>query len=258
MKAVILAGGLGTRLAEKTSDKPKPMVEIGGMPIIWHIMKTFEYHGITDFLICCGYKGHQIKEFFASYNTRYSNVSFDLLSSGVTMLSAPKENWTVTCIDTGEKTMTGGRLKRVQDYLTPNEPFMFTYGDGVGDIDITELIKFHKSNNKLATVTAVSPPGRFGVLSIDKNTFNVTGFNEKPDSGNVWINGGYFVLEPEVLSYIEHDLESWEEAPIQKITAENQLSAFQHPGFWQPMDTLAEKKYLDELLQSNKAPWKKW
>ena len=209
MKVVILAGGLGTRLSEETSDKPKPMVEIGGKPILWHIMKIFSSYGFNDFIICCGYKGIFIKEYFQNYNLRNADVEFNLSSSSATIKRAAAENWKVTCVDTGDSTLTGGRLKRVKDYLDVDEPFLFTYGDGVGDINIKELISFHKKNNKLATVTAVSPPGRFGVLSFEGES--VKQFNEKPENGATWINGGFFVLEPKVLEYIDGDMISWEE-----------------------------------------------
>jgi len=256
MKVVILAGGLGTRLSEETSDKPKPMVEIGGKPILWHIMKIFSSYGFNDFIICCGYKGIYIKEYFQSYNLRNADVEFNLSSSSTTIKKAAAENWKVTCVDTGDSTLTGGRLKRVKDYLDKNEPFLFTYGDGVGDINIKELISHHKKNNKLATVTAVSPPGRFGVITFEGES--VKQFNEKPKNGATWINGGFFVLEPKVLEYIDGDMISWEEEPIKNITKDGELSAYKHPGFWQPMDTLAEKKLLNELYNNNKAPWKSW
>lgn len=258
MKAVILAGGLGTRLAEETGDKPKPMVEIGGKPIIWHIMKIFECHGINDFIICCGYKGYMIKDFFHSYNLMHSNVSFDLATSQHSIKTPPKEKWNVTCVDTGEHTMTGGRLKKVKDYLDPDEPFLFTYGDGVGDVNITELIAFHHQQEKLATVTAVRPPSRFGVLNIDKNSDDVLDFNEKPESGNTWINGGYFVLNPKVIDYIDNDMQPWEGEPISKVVKDGQLTAYKHRGFWQPMDTLAEKKFLNSLYENDQAAWKLW
>lgn len=256
MKVVILAGGLGTRLSEETSDKPKPMVEIGGKPILWHIMKIFSSYGLNEFIICCGYKGIYIKEYFQNYNLRNADVEFNLSSTSTTIKKAAAENWKVTCVDTGDSTLTGGRLKRVKDYLDEDEPFLFTYGDGVGDINIKELISHHKKNNKLATVTAVSPPGRFGVLTFEGES--VKQFNEKPKNGATWINGGFFVLEPKVLEYIDGDMISWEEEPIKNITKDGELSAYKHPGFWQPMDTLAEKKLLNELYDSNKAPWKSW
>ena len=256
MKVVILAGGLGTRLSEETYDKPKPMVEIGGKPILWHIMKIFSSFGFNEFIICCGYKGFHIKEYFQNYNLKHADVEFDLSSDKTNIMKMNTENWKVTCVDTGDLTLTGGRLKRVKKYLDPDETFLFTYGDGVGNIDINKLIKLHKKNNKLATVTAVSPPGRFGVLSI--NGDSVMQFNEKPENGSTWINGGFFVLEPEVLKYIDGDMISWEEEPMKKITKEKQLAVYKHPGFWQPMDTLAEKKLLNDLYEKGEAPWKIW
>ena len=257
MKAVILAGGLGTRLSEETHSKPKPMVEIGGMPILWHIMKIFDFYGINEFIICCGYKGFYIKDYFNNYHLRNADVTFDLTSNSSSIIRNSKENWSVTCVDTGDDTLTGGRLKRVKEFLSPNEPFLFTYGDGVGDINVNNLINFHKSHGKLATVTAVTPPGRFGIMKINENN-EVSQFNEKPESGNAWINGGFFVLDPSVIDFISGDDIPWEEEPLQKITQNNQLSAFKHRGFWQPMDTIAEKKYLEELYTSNRAPWKIW
>ena len=257
MKAVILAGGLGTRLSEETHSRPKPMVEIGGMPILWHIMKIFDFYGINEFIICCGYKGFFIKEYFNNYHLRNTDVTFDLSNNSTAVLRNTKENWSVTCIDTGDNTLTGGRLRRVKDFLEPNESFLFTYGDGVGNVNIDSLVKFHKSHKKMATVTAVNPPGRFGILKIAEDNA-VSQFNEKPDIGNSWINGGFFVLEPAVIDYISGDNISWEAEPLQKITRENELSAYKHQGFWQPMDTIAEKKYLEELYASNSAPWKVW
>lgn len=257
MKAVILAGGLGTRLSEETHSRPKPMVEIGGKPILWHIMKIFESYGINEFIVCCGYKGFFIKEYFDNYHLRNTDVTFNIKDNSSSILRNTKENWLVTCVDTGDKTLTGGRLKKIKEFLDPHEPFLFTYGDGVGDINIKNLLKFHKSHGKLATVTAVNPPGRFGILKINESD-DVTQFNEKPDIGNAWINGGFFVLEPSVIDYISGDNISWEEEPLQQITKDKQLSAYKHTGFWQPMDTIAEKKYLEELYSSNEAPWKTW
>lgn len=257
MKAVILAGGLGTRLSEETHSRPKPMVEIGGKPILWHIMKIFESYGVNDFIVCCGYKGFFIKEYFDNYHLRNTDVTFNLRENSSSILRNTKENWLVTCVDTGDDTLTGGRLKKIKEFLDPNEPFLFTYGDGVGNINIKSLLKFHKSHGKLATVTAVNPPGRFGILKINDSD-DVTHFNEKPDIGNAWINGGFFVLEPSVIDYISGDNISWEEEPLQQITKDNQLSAYKHKGFWQPMDTIAEKKYLEKLYTSNEAPWKTW
>ncbi len=257
MKAVILAGGLGTRLSEETHSRPKPMVEIGGKPILWHIMKIFDSYGINEFIVCCGYKGFFIKEYFKNYHLRNTDVTFDLKNNSSKILTNTQENWSVTCVDTGEDTLTGGRLKRIKGFLDPEESFLLTYGDGVGNINIKNLLEFHKSHGKLATVTAVNPPGRFGILKISENN-NVSQFNEKPDIGNAWINGGFFVLQPSVIDYISGDKISWEEEPLQQITRDNQLSAYKHEGFWQPMDTIAEKKYLEKLYVSNKAPWKMW
>ena len=256
MKVVILAGGLGTRLSEETHDRPKPMVEIGGKPIVWHIMKTFSSYGMNDFIICCGYKGMYIKEYFKNYAMRNADVEFDLSKDIATIKKRGTENWKVTCVDTGDSTMTGGRLKRVKEYLNSSEPFLFTYGDGVGDINIKELIDHHKNTKKLATVTAVSPPGRFGDLNIQDQ--NVLQFSEKPSEGNTWINGGYFVLEPEVLEYIENDSTSWEKEPVNRLSQDKQLTAYKHSGFWQPMDTLQEKKMLNEMYENGTAPWKSW
>jgi glucose-1-phosphate cytidylyltransferase len=256
MKVVILAGGLGTRLSEETHDRPKPMVEIGGKPVLWHIMKIFSSYGMNEFIICCGYKGIQIKEYFKNYAMRNADVEFNLEENSFTIKKHSSENWKVTCVDTGETTLTGGRLKRVRSYLNKDEPFLFTYGDGVGDINVNALIELHKKNKKLATVTAVNPPGRFGVLSIENDS--VIKFSEKPSEGNTWINGGYFVLEPQTIDYIDGDMISWEEEPIKKITSENQLAVYKHHGFWQPMDTLQEKKMLNDLYEANKAPWKSW
>jgi glucose-1-phosphate cytidylyltransferase len=257
MKAVILAGGLGTRLSEETTVKPKPMVEIGGKPILWHLMKILSSYGINDFIICCGYKGYYIKEYFQNYCLRYSDIKFNIKNYSSEILKYSPEQWNVTCVDTGETTLTGGRLKRVREYLDPNESFLFTYGDGLGNVNIKSLIKFHASHNKLATVTAVKPPGRFGILSINENQ-DVTEFNEKPEYQNTWINGGFFILNPSAIDYIENDDTSWEEQPLREITKQNELAAFKHEGFWQPMDTLAEKRYLEKLYESDKAPWMIW
>jgi glucose-1-phosphate cytidylyltransferase len=257
MKAVILAGGLGTRLSEETTVKPKPMVEIGGKPILWHLMKILSSYGINDFIICCGYKGYYIKEYFQNYCLRYSDIKFNIKNYSSEILKNSPEQWNVTCVDTGETTLTGGRLKRVREYLDPNESFLFTYGDGLGNVNIKSLIKFHASHNKLATVTAVKPPGRFGILSINENQ-DVTEFNEKPEYQNTWINGGFFILNPSAIDYIENDDTSWEEQPLREITKQNELAAFKHEGFWQPMDTLAEKRYLEKLYESDKAPWIIW
>ena len=257
MKAVILAGGLGTRLSEETSIKPKPMVEIGGQPILWHIMKIYSAHGINDFIICCGYKGYMIKEYFANYFLRMSDVTFDMRFNQMNIHAGKAEPWRVTLVDTGENTLTGGRLKRVQEHIG-NETFCFTYGDGVCDINVTELIKFHKEQGSLGTLTAVQPPGRFGALALGKEQTKITHFQEKPDGDGAWINGGYFVMEPDVIDYIADDFTVWEQEPLKKLADSEQLSAYKHDGFWQPMDTLRDKNYLEGLWQSGKAPWKVW
>lgn len=253
MKCVILAGGLGTRISEETSMRPKPMVEIGGMPILWHVMKIYSAHGIRDFLVCAGYRGYMIKEYFANYFLHMSDVTFDMRDNSMEVLQKHAEPWKVTVVDTGANTMTGGRLKRVAPYLG-NEPFCFTYGDGVGDIDIQASIAHHHENKRLATVTAVQPPGRFGMLDISKSA--VSGFIEKPEGDGGWINGGFFVLEPAVIDYIQDDSTTWEREPLQRLASENQLSAFVHTGFWQPMDTLRDKLLLEELWAKGTAPWK--
>lgn len=256
MKAVILAGGLGTRISEETHLKPKPMVEIGGRPILWHIMKIYSQHGINDFIICCGYKGYIIKEYFANYFLHMSDVTFDIQSNKMEVHRKRAENWKVTLIDTGSDTMTGGRLKRVANFLDQEEQFCFTYGDGVSDVNISDLIKFHHSKNKLATVTAVIPPGRYGALEVQQN--DVKSFVEKPKGDRALINGGFFVLSPKVIDLIDNDNTSWEGEPLRKLAEMNELAAFEHHGFWQPMDTLREKNMLIELWDSNKAPWKTW
>ena len=257
MKAVILAGGLGTRLSEETSLKPKPMVEIGGMPILWHIMKMYASYGIKDFIICCGYKGYYIKEYFYNYSLHSSNVEFNLSQNNFKLSNNNTENWSVKCIDTGQSTQTGGRLKRIEEYIPSGETFLFTYGDGVGNIDISETIKSHRKSGKIATVTAVNPPNRFGVLDIS-NDGSVNKFDEKPKKGNSWINGGFFVLETEVFKYIKDDFMPWEDEPLKTITNENQLNSYKHHGFWQPMDTVREKSILEEMFQNGEAPWVKW
>jgi glucose-1-phosphate cytidylyltransferase len=256
MKCVILSGGLGTRISEETHLKPKPMIEIGGKPILWHIMKSYSVHGVNDFVICCGYKGYLIKEYFANYFLHMSDVTFDMAHNQMEVHEQKAEPWRVTLVDTGEETMTGGRLKRVKDYLQGEDDFCFTYGDGVADVDVTASIDFHRTHGKLATVTAVLPPGRFGALARDGN--KVRGFIEKPRGDNGWINGGFFVLSPKVIDYIAADSTSWELEPMAKLAAEEQLQAFEHNGFWQPMDTLREKNLLEELWASGEAPWKKW
>ena len=256
MKAVILAGGLGTRLSEETSLKPKPMVEVGGMPILWHIMKMYSHYGINDFVICCGYKGYVIKEYFANYFLHQSDVTFDMRSNSMDVHHKRAEPWTVTLVDTGENSMTGGRLGRVRKYIENDEMFCFTYGDGVGDIDIGASIAFHKQHGKAATLTATYPPGRFGALDIREG--KVLNFKEKPKGDGAMINGGFFVLSPKVLGYLGGDDTVWEQAPLQKLAEDGELMAFEHQGFWQPMDTLRDKHLLEELWASGNAPWKKW
>lgn len=256
MKAVILAGGLGTRLSEETSIKPKPMVEIGGMPILWHIMKTYSAHGVNDFVICCGYKGYVIKEYFANYFLHMSDVTFDMRSNKMEVHHKRAEPWTVTLVDTGENSMTGGRLARVRKYIENDETFCFTYGDGVGDVDISASIAFHKQHGKAATLTATFPPGRFGALDMKEG--RVLNFKEKPKGDGAMINGGFFVLSPRVLKYLGGDDTVWEQQPLQQLAEHGELMAYEHHGFWQPMDTLRDKHLLEELWASGKAPWKKW
>ena len=256
MKAVILAGGLGTRISEETHLKPKPMIEIGVMPILWHIMKSYSAHGINDFVVCCGYKGYLIKEYFANYFLHMSDVTFDMANNQMQVHQHKAEPWRVTLVDTGDDTLTGGRLKRVANYVLDEEAFCFTYGDGVSDVDITAQLAFHKQHGKLATVTAVQPPGRYGALNMDGAT--VRGFVEKPKGDGGWINGGFFMLSPKCLDYIEGDMSSWEGEPLARIAEDGQLMAFEHRGFWQPMDTLRDKNQLEELWQTGKALWKCW
>ena len=256
MKAVILAGGLGTRIAEETHLKPKPMIEIGGRPILWHIMKIYSAHGVNDFVICCGYKGYLIKEYFANYFLHMSDVTFDMANNSMQVHQKYAEPWRVTLVDTGEDTMTGGRLKRVADYVKDEEQFCFTYGDGVADVDISALIDFHRLHGKLATITAVQPAGRYGALEMQGRA--VKGFVEKPRGDGGWINGGFFVISPKCLALIEGDSSSWEGVPLTKLAANGELMAFEHPGFWQPMDTLRDKNHLEELWQEGRAPWKTW
>lgn len=256
MKAVILAGGLGTRISEETNLKPKPMVEIGGRPILWHIMKTYSAHGVNDFLICCGYKGYLIKEYFANYFLHMSDITIDMNNNEMTVHQKKAEPWKVTLVDTGEYTMTGGRLKRVADYLKDEDAFCFTYGDGVSDINIRTSIDFHNQHGKLATITAVQPPGRYGALERIAN--QVIGFSEKPRGDGGAINGGFFVLSPKCIEFIKDDQSSWEGAPLTTLSGIGELMAFEHNGFWQPMDTLREKTQLEELWASGKAPWKIW
>ncbi len=256
MKAVILAGGLGTRLSEETTLKPKPMVEIGGMPILWHIMKMYSYYGVNDFIICCGYKGYVIKEYFANYFLHQSDVTFDMVANTMEVHRKRAEPWKVTLVDTGEETMTGGRLKRVEEYVKDEELFCFTYGDGVGNIDISKLINFHKTHGRLATLTATFPPGRFGAIDIVDN--QILNFKEKPKGDGAMINGGFFVLSPKVINRITADSTIWEQEPLMGLAEDNELMAFKHEGFWLPMDTLRDKLKLQELWESGNAPWKIW
>jgi glucose-1-phosphate cytidylyltransferase len=257
MKAVILAGGLGTRLSEETDLKPKPMVEIGSKPILWHIMKIYSSYGVNDFIICLGYKGYVIKEYFSNYFLHQSDVTFCLKNNEMKVHQNNAEPWTVTLVDTGEHTLTGGRLKRVYNYIKEEDSFCFTYGDGVGNINISQLISFHKKHGKLATLSAVRPPGRYGAIKMAEHGL-VKHFQEKPDGDGSWINGGYFVLSPNVIEYIDGDLTSWESDSLTGLAQNEQLAAFQHEGFWLPMDTLREKNMLNELWVSGKAPWKLW
>jgi glucose-1-phosphate cytidylyltransferase len=255
MKAVILAGGFGTRISEETHLKPKPMVEIGGRPILWHIMKIYSNYGINEFIICCGYKGYVIKEYFANYFLHMSDVTFDMQSNQMQVHQKKAEPWRVTLVDTGEETLTGGRLKRVRDYVG-DENFCFTYGDGLSDVNIAELVAYHQGQNLLATITAVQPPGRYGALNIESGL--VLNFQEKPQGDGSWINGGYFVLSPEVFELIDGDMTSWEGQSLPLIASKNQLAAFKHNGFWQAMDTLRDKNFLEDLWDSGKARWKVW
>ena len=256
MKAVILAGGFGTRISEETHLKPKPMVEVGGKPVLWHIMKQYSAHGLQDFVICCGYKGYVIKEYFANYFLHMSDVTFDMSSNKMEVHQGKAEPWRVTLVDTGEDTMTGGRLKRVGTYLKGEEAFCFTYGDGLSDVNITQSIAYHLEHGRLGTMTAVKPPGRFG--SIERTNQQVTGFVEKPRGDGGWINGGFFVLSPKVLEMIEGDKTTWEAEPMVRLAEMGQMMAFEHEGFWQPMDTLRDKQLLESLWASDNAPWKVW
>ncbi len=256
MKAVILAGGLGTRLSEETATRPKPMVEIGGKPILWHILKMYSHHGINDFVICCGYKGYVIKEYFANYFLHTSDVTFDMANNRMEVHHKRAEPWKVTLVDTGDNSMTGGRLRRVADYVRDQEAFCFTYGDGVGDIDITASIAFHRSHGKAATLTATFPPGRFGALDLKDG--RVDSFREKPQGDGAMINGGFFVLSPKVLGELKDDTTVWEQDPLNNLAERGELMAFEHKGFWQPMDTLRDKHHLEDLWASGRAPWKKW
>ncbi|MGR8979432.1 MAG: glucose-1-phosphate cytidylyltransferase [Gammaproteobacteria bacterium] len=256
MKAIILAGGFGTRLSEETVLRPKPMIEIGGRPILWHIMKMYSAHGINDFVVCCGYKGYIIKEYFANYFLHMSDVTFDMQNNQMEVHHHHAEPWRVTLVDTGDNTMTGGRLKRIADYIKHEKAFCFTYGDGVADIDITALVAFHKRHGKKATVTAVQPQGRYGALELADNV--VHRFVEKPRGDGGWINGGFFVLSPSCLELLKDDKTSWESEPLSRLADEGELMAYEHKGFWQPMDTLRDKNHLEELWQSGRAPWKVW
>lgn len=256
MKAVILAGGLGTRLSEETAVRPKPMVEIGGKPILWHILKMYSRHAVNDFVICCGYRGYIIKEYFANYFLHMSDITFDMRNNRMEVHQKRAEPWNITLVDTGDDTMTGGRLRRVADYVRSEELFCFTYGDGVSDVDISATIDFHKSHGKAATMTATFPPGRFGALDIQGQ--QIKRFTEKPKGDGALINGGFFVLSPSVLDYLEGDSTVWEQQPLQRLAADGQLMAYEHHGFWQPMDTLRDKVYLEELWSAGKAPWRTW
>ncbi len=255
MKTVILAGGLGTRISEETHLRPKPMIELGGMPILWHIMKIYSAHGLSDFIICCGYKGYIIKEYFANYFLHMSDVTFDFTDNKMIVHEKNAEPWKVTLVDTGEHTQTGGRLKRIKKYLD-DDIFCFTYGDGLSNVNIKELINFHRRQNTFATITAIQPLGRFGELDVEND--KIVRFEEKPQLNESWINGGYFVLSPKVLDYIEDDSTIWERAPLEQLAKDGQLSAFKHEGFWKPMDTLRDKIALEELWQSANPPWKIW
>ena len=256
MKLVILAGGRGTRISEESQLKPKPMIEIGGKPILWHIMKFYSSYGINEFIVCCGYKGQHIKRYFADYYLNNSDMEFDLNNNKYKIIKETKERWKVLTIDTGQNSMTGGRLARIKKYLKPNETFFLTYGDGVGTVDIKKLLSFHKKNKKLATMTIVKPPGRFGVVKLKKNL--ITSFVEKPSGDGSWINGGFFVLEKKALDLVNKDSDVWEKKPLEVLAKKSQLSAFRHNGFWKAMDTLKDKIDLDELWNKKKAPWKVW
>lgn len=257
MKVVILAGGLGTRISEETALRPKPMVEIGGMPIIWHIMKLYSYFGFNDFVICCGYKGYYIKEYFANYFLHQADVTIDLSENSISVHKSNAEPWKITLVDTGINTMTGGRIKRIQPFVS-EEPFMLTYGDGISDVNIHALVDFHKKSGKYATLTAVQPSGKFGAIDLNKSG-EVLSFHEKPKGDSAWINGGFFLLEPQIFDYItEGDNTIWERSPLEKLTRDNQLNAFKHTGFWKPMDTLRDKVELEESWASKEAPWKIW
>jgi glucose-1-phosphate cytidylyltransferase len=257
MKAVILAGGVGSRISEESHLKPKPMIEIGGMPILWHIMKIYSHHGVNDFIICCGYKGYMIKEYFSNYFLHMSDITIDLANNEMEIHRVKAEPWKVTLVDTGNETMTGGRLKRVKPYLSANEPFCLTYGDGVSNVDISELIRFHNQHGLNATITAAYPPGRFGALDIQENNL-VSSFKEKPKGDGGMINAGFFVLSPNIVDLVDGDLTLFEREPLEQLAESHQLAAFQHTGFWQPMDTMRDKNHLEQLWESGNAPWKVW
>ncbi len=257
MQAVILAGGLGTRIAEETSIRPKPMVEIGSRPILWHIMKIYSAHGINDFVICCGYRGEVIKEYFANYLLRTADVTIDLRKNAIDVHHTKAEDWRVTLIDTGASTATGGRLRRVREYLN-NETFCFTYGDGVANIDVKDALAYHKQQKTLATLTAVQPPGRFGAFKLSDDSGRITSFREKPRGDGAWINGGFFLLEPEAIDFVTDDSQFWEQSPLEQLAEQGQLSAYKHRGFWYAMDTLRDKQVLEELWAKGEAPWKIW
>jgi glucose-1-phosphate cytidylyltransferase len=256
MKAVILAGGLGTRISEETTTRPKPMVELGGRPVLWHIMKTYSAYGIHDFVVCCGYKGYVIKEFFANYALHQSDVTFDMRERSMHVHNNAAEPWTVTLVDTGDETMTGGRLLRVRKYVENGEPFCFTYGDGLCDVNVRAVIDHHNASGALATMTTVQPPGRFGAVRLEEQ--KIVAFDEKPQGDGAWINGGYFVLSPGVFDYLDGDECVWEREPLERLAADGKLSAFFHRGFWQPMDTLRDKNQLEEYWAAGRAPWKVW
>ncbi|MCH5243443.1 MAG: glucose-1-phosphate cytidylyltransferase [Lentimicrobiaceae bacterium] len=259
MKVVLLAGGFGTRLSEETDIRPKPMVEIGGKPMLWHIMKIYSHYGINEFIVCCGYKANMIKQYFANYFLQQADLTIDLRDNSMQIHHSQAEPWKVTLVDTGLNTMTGGRIKRIKDYLNPGEPFMMTYGDGVADIDVNALLAFHKEQKKKATVTVVQPSGRFGAIKFnEQDEVKVFSFQEKPKGDLSWINGGFFVLEPEVLDYIDGDDTIWERKPLETLAAEGELVAFRHYGFWRPMDTQREKRELEEMWEKNQAPWRIW
>ena len=257
MKVVIFAGGLGTRLSEETAVKPKPMVDVGEMPILWHIMKIYSSHGINDFIVCCGYKGHVIKEYFANYFLFRSDVTFDMKNNEMKVHQNDVEPWNVTLVDTGLDTLKGGRLLRVREHIG-DETFCLTYGDGVSNVDITELIDFHREQDALVTLTAVQPPGRFGAFALDSDQTKVATFKEKPQGGSAWVNGGFFVVEPKAIDYIADETVDWEKEPLEQMAEEGKLAAYKHHGFWHPMDTLRDKQNLEDMWESGKAPWKRW